>query len=135
MSETNQTFCASFASEAKYEAGLRGHFEYRGLGISEATGGRYHAAVSRVCEGTKGTQTLGHTGMHRHMVDFQMFYVLKGWCTMDYEDHGEMTLREGDCCFQPAAIIHDEISCSEDFECIEIYSPAEHETVPVESAR
>ena len=51
-------------------------------------------AVSRCSvarAGAKGTQTLGHTGMHGHRVDFQMFYVLKGWCTMDYEDQGEMT--------------------------------------------
>ena len=51
---------------------------------------------------------------------------------MEYEGEGTMTFHEGDSCLQPAAIAHDEIVCSEDFECIEIYSPAKHETVAID---
>ena len=53
--------------------GLRSFFEYRDLGLSEATGGRYHAQVIRAsapCE--------DGTGPHRHALEFQMVYVLKG---------------------------------------------------------
>mgnify|MGYP001303226073 FL=1 len=132
MGDTKQSFCASFASESQYQSGLRGQIEYRDLGISDATGGQYHATVMRIREDAKGDQVLGHTGMHRHMCDFQMFYVLKGWCKMEYEGQGEMTFREGDCCLQPAAIAHNELACSEDFECIEIYTPAKHETVALD---
>ena len=132
MSETKQSFCASFAHQANFERGLRSCFEYRDLGIGEATAGQFHAAISRVHEGAKGAQELRTTGMHRHLCDFQMFYVLKGWVTMVYEDEGEFTFHEGDCCLQPAGIAHNEIQCSEDFQCLEIYSPAVHETVAMD---
>ena len=132
MNKTPQQFCASRADEATYESGLRGCFEYRDLGIAEATGGQFHAAISRVREGFKGNQHIRTTGMHRHLCDFQMFYVLKGWVKMYYEGQGEVTLYAGDNCLQPAGILHNEIQCSEDFECLEIYSPAVHETVPVD---
>ena len=129
MSNNSQKFSASFAKEAQFEAGLRGCFEYRDLGINDATHGQYHAAISRVRSEFKGDQNIRTTGMHRHLCDFQMFYVLKGWVTMYYEGEGEVTLRAGDNCLQPAGILHNEIQCSEDFECLEIYSPASHETV------
>ncbi len=124
-----QKFCASLAKDAEFEEGLRGCFEYRDLGIADATNGQFHAAISRVRDGFKGDQHIRTTGMHRHLCDFQMFYVLKGWVTMYYEGEGEVTLYAGDNCLQPAGIRHNEIQCSEDFECLEIYSPAIHETV------
>ena len=132
MSENEQLFCANLLKEAKFEKGLRGCFEYRDLGVSNATHGQFHAAVTRVHESAKGDQDLRTTGMHRHECDFQMFYVLKGWVTMVYEGVGEFTFHEGDCCLQPAGIAHNEIRCSEDNECLEIYSPAVHKTVALE---
>jgi hypothetical protein len=92
MSSNKQKFCASRASEASYEAGLRGCFEYRDLGIADATHGQFHAAISRVRNGFRGDQHIRTTGMHRHLCDFQMFYVLKGWVTMYYDGEGEVTL-------------------------------------------
>lgn len=127
-----QKFKTSLAKEANFEQGLRDCFEYRDLGITEATHSRFHAAISRVKAGFKGDQYLRTTGMHRHLCDFQMFYVLKGWVTMYYEGEGEVTLHAGDNCLQPAGIVHNEIQCSEDFECLEIYSPAIHETVAID---
>ena len=118
----------------KIRKGLRGCFEYRDLGVSNATHGQFHAAVTRVHASAKGDQDLRTTGMHRHECDFQMFYVLKGWVTMVYEGVGEFTFHEGDCCLQPAGIAHNEIRCSEDNECLEIYSPAVHKTVALEEA-
>jgi mannose-6-phosphate isomerase-like protein (cupin superfamily) len=132
MSNNSQKFSASLAKEAQFEAGLRGCFEYRDLGINDATHGQYHAAISRVRSEFKGDQNIRTTGMHRHLCDFQMFYVLKGWVTMYYEGEGEVTLHAGDNCLQPAGISHNEVQCSEDFECLEIYSPATHETVAID---
>ena len=132
MGQNKQSFCASLAKDAKYEPGLRRFLEYRDLGISEATQGQFHAAVIRVTKDAKGVQDFRTTGVHRHECDFQMFYVLKGWVTMYYEGVGEITLHEGDCCLQPASIAHDEISCSEDNETLEVYSPAVHKTVALE---
>ena len=61
-----------------------------------------------------------------------MFYVLKGWITMVYENEGEFTFHEGDCCLQPAGIAHNEIRCSEDNVTLEVYSPAVHNTEAIE---
>ena len=50
----DQKFCASYLKDAEFRGGLRSCFEYRDLGISEATGGTFHAAISRVparCQG------------------------------------------------------------------------------------
>ena len=132
MTDRAQKFSASLSSEAVFEKGLRNCCEYRDLDITDATHGQYHAAISRVRPEFKGDQHIRTTGMHRHLCDFQMFYVLKGWVTMYYEGQGEITLRAGDNCLQPAGIVHNEIQCSEDFECLEIYSPAVHETVVVD---
>jgi mannose-6-phosphate isomerase-like protein (cupin superfamily) len=68
------------------------------------------------------------TGLHQHLCDFQMFYVLNGWIKFVYEGHGEHTFTKGDCVLQPPAIVHNELDCSDDLEVLEIYSPAVHET-------
>lgn len=132
MTESKQLFVADMADGAKFEKGLRSCFEYRDLGVGNATHGKFHAAVSRVQAGAKGDQELRTTGMHCHLCDFQMFYVLKGWVTMVYDGEGEFTFREGDSCLQPAGIAHNELQCSADFECLEIYSPAVHDTVAMD---
>lgn len=45
----------------------------------------------------------------------------------------KITFHPDDCCMQPAGIVHNEIQCSSDFECLELYSPAVHDTVQVEA--
>jgi mannose-6-phosphate isomerase-like protein (cupin superfamily) len=95
MNDSPQNFSANLATEAQFKMGLRGCFEYRDLGINDATYGQYHAAISRVRPEFKGDQNIRTTDTHRHLCDFQMFYVLKGWVTMDYEGEGQATLGEG----------------------------------------
>ena len=131
MSKTEQKFCTSLAKDAKYEDGLRGFMEYRDLGIADATGGRFRAHVIRIKDGA-GDFELHTTGLHRHDLDFQMFYVLKGWIRFTYEDQGEHTFGPGDCCMQPAGIVHNELDCSDDLELLEITSPAKYETVVID---
>ena len=48
MKAHDQKFCTSSVAGAKWTQGLRKFFEYRDLGISEATGGAYNAHVIRV---------------------------------------------------------------------------------------
>ena len=66
-------------------------------------------------------------------VDFQFFYVVKGWIKFVYDgQEGEKPFSAGDCVLQPAAIRHNELACSDDLEVLEIYSPAIHETRSVD---
>jgi len=134
MSETAQRFSASLAKDAVYTAGLRSFMEYRDLGIADATHGQFRAHVVRIKKEAAGDHDLHTTGLHRHLCDFQMFYVLKGWIRFIYEGQGEHRFGPGDCVLQPAGIVHNELDCSDDLELLEIYSPAVHPTVRVETA-
>jgi mannose-6-phosphate isomerase-like protein (cupin superfamily) len=121
-------FSASHAKDAEFKSdGLRSCFEYRDLGIAEATGGRAMAHVIRARDG-------GHAGFgwHKHVLEFQMYYVLKGWVEFDYEGVGIVRAEAGSCVNQPPGIRHAEIAHSDDLELIEITLPAEFETVDVE---
>jgi mannose-6-phosphate isomerase-like protein (cupin superfamily) len=124
-----QLFNASFAKNAVYKPGLRSFMEYRDLGIERATHGKFRAHVIRIKKDAGGVHDLHTTGLHKHLCDFQMFYVLKGWIKFIYEGEGEHTFQAGDCVLQPAGIVHNELDCSDDLEVLEIYSPAVHETV------
>jgi mannose-6-phosphate isomerase-like protein (cupin superfamily) len=135
MSDKEQKFSASYAKDAVYKTGLRDFMEYRDLGNADATHGQFRAHVIRVKPDHRGVdQDLHTTGLHQHLCDFQMFYVLKGWIKFIYDgQEGELTFRAGDCVMQPAGIVHNEIACSDDVEVLEIYSPAVHETRVVEA--
>ena len=128
MSEPKQQFSASLAKDAVYRPGLRSFMEYRDLGIEQAAHGRFRAHVIRIKPEAAGDHALHTTGLHQHLCDFQMFYVLKGWIKFVYEGQGEHTFHAGDCVLQPPAIVHNELDCSDDLEVLEIYSPAVHPT-------
>ena len=129
MSKEKQKFSVSYAKDGAYKDGLRDFLEYRDLGIDAATHGQFRAHVVRVKSHHTGDQDMHTTGLHQHLCDFQMFYVLKGWVRFVYEgQEGELTFRAGDCVLQPAGIVHNEMACSDDLEILEIYSPAVHET-------
>jgi mannose-6-phosphate isomerase-like protein (cupin superfamily) len=132
MNEAKQLFSASFAKDAVYKTGLRSFMEYRDLGIEKATHGKFRAHVIRIKKDAGSAHELHTTGLHRHLCDFQMFYVLKGWIKFVYEGEGEYLFHAGDCVLQPAGIVHNELDCSDDLEVLEIYSPAMHETVVVD---
>ena len=121
-------FVASHAKDAHFERGLRAFFEYRDLGIKDATGGAFGAHVIRAIPGEHATGQ-----WHTHDLPFQMFFVLKGWVRFEYEDIGEKTFRAGDCCYQPRLVRHREMAHSDDVEILEITGPAEFETKNVEA--
>ncbi len=119
-----QGFTVSHADDGKFEGrGLRAFFEYRQLGISEATQGKFGAHVIRAVPGRHS-----EAAWHTHDLDFQMAYVTRGWVVFDYEGQGEVILRAGSCALQPPGIRHREVTHSDDLELIEITSPAEFET-------
>jgi quercetin dioxygenase-like cupin family protein len=103
--------------------GLRSFFEYRELGVREATDGKVAAHVIRA---RPGEAVSG--GEHHHEVEFQMIYCLKGWIKFDYEGVGEVLLEPGSCVHQPPGIRHTELGHSEDLELLEIVIPADFET-------
>ncbi|WP_223422988.1 cupin domain-containing protein [Tateyamaria pelophila] len=116
----NQAFTIAHADAGQFEgAGLRPFFEYRQLGISEATQGAFGAHVIRAVPGMESPAT-----WHSHDLDFQMVYVTKGWVVFEYEAQGEHLLREGSCVLQPPGIKHREVRHSDDLELIEITAPA-----------
>ena len=119
-----QAFTISHADAGLFEAqGLRAFFEYRQLGIREATGGRFGAHVIRAVPGRHS-----EAQWHTHELDFQIVYVTRGWVVFEYEGQGEHVLREGSCVLQPPGIRHREVRHSDDLELVEITSPAEFET-------
>ena len=120
-------FSVSHAKDAQYATnGLRDFFEYRDLGIREASGGAFNAHVIRARPG----KDLAHTNRHLHELEFQMVYVLRGWVRFEYAGIGEVRLEAGDCVHQPPGIAHTELGHSDDLEMIEITSPAEFATRP-----
>lgn len=122
-------FTISHADSGVFEgAGLRPFFEYRQLGISEATGGKHGAHVIRAVPGMESPGT-----WHTHKLDFQMVYVTQGWVVFEYEGEGEHVLRAGSCVLQPSGIRHREVRHSDDMELIEIVSPAEFDTDAAEA--
>lgn len=117
-------FSVRHVADSPFESdGLRAFFEYRDLGINEATGGQFGAHVIRAKPGTEANPQ-----WHTHQLEFQMVYVTRGWILFEYEGAGEVRLEAGSCVHQPPGIRHREIAYSEDLELIEITSPAEFGT-------
>jgi len=109
---------------------LRSCFEYRDLGINEATGGLAMAHVIRALPGKHGG-----FGWHKHKLEFQMYYVLKGWVKFNYDGVGEVVARAGSCVLQPPGIRHAELDHSDDVQILEITLPGKFKTVEVAAPR
>jgi len=123
---TTQGFIVSHAQDATFERGLRSFFEYRDLGIRQATDGRAVAHVIRAAAGTAFSSQL-----HLHRTTFQLVYVLKGWIEFEYEGQGRVRLEAGSCVHQPPGIRHREVGHSEDVEMLEIVLPGDFKTEEV----
>jgi quercetin dioxygenase-like cupin family protein len=125
---TTKGFTVSHARDAEFVSGLRSFFEYRDLGIKDATAGRVAAHVIRAVPGAPFSGT-----PHRHGVAFQLVYVLKGWVEFEYEGQGPMRLEAGACVHQPPGIRHRELGHSDDLELLEIVMPADYTTQEVDA--
>ena len=131
MKKSKYKFNVSFEDKAVYKDGLRDFLEYRDLGIKDASNGEYKAHILRVKKSCKGDQEIHTTGFHKHVVTFQMYYVLEGWVKFIYDGEGTFTFKKGDCVYAPPSIKHNEISCSDNFEALEILAPGTHDTIKV----
>lgn len=125
-----QGFVASHARQAKFERGLRSFYEYRDLGIKEATGGRVDAHVIRAAAGKDFSSQ-----PHIHKTTFQLVYILKGWIEFEYEGQGVVRLEAGSCVHQPPEIRHRELGHSEDIEMLEIVLPGNFATEEVDKVQ
>jgi quercetin dioxygenase-like cupin family protein len=121
-------FAVSHARDATFERGLRSFFEYRDLGIREATGG---AAVAHVIRAAAGQAFASQP--HLHETAFQLVYVLKGWIEFEYEGQGRVRLDAGSCVYQPPGIRHRELGHSDDVEMLEVVLPADFATREVDA--
>ena len=120
---TTRGFVASHLKDARFERGLRSFYEYRDLGIKEATDGRVAAHVIRAAEGREFSSQ-----PHLHATELQLVYVLKGWIEFEYEGQGVVRLEAGSCVHQPPRIRHRELGHSPDIEMLEIVLPASFAT-------
>jgi quercetin dioxygenase-like cupin family protein len=125
---TTQGFVVSHAPGARFERGLRSFYEYRDLGIKEATAGRVDAHVIRAAAGKEFSSQ-----PHIHRTSFQLVYVLKGWIEFEYEGQGRVRLEAGSCVHQPPEIRHREVGHSEDIEMLEVVLPAGFATEEVDA--
>ena len=119
-------FVATHARDARFERGLRSFFEYRDLGIQAVTQGRVDAHVIRAAAGSAFSSQ-----PHRHLTQFQLVYVLKGWIEFEYEGQGVVRLEAGSCVHQPPGIRHRELGHSVDIEMLEVVLPAGFSTEEV----
>ena len=125
---TTKGFTVSHAGNANFERGLRSFYEYRDLGIKQATDGRVDAHVIRAAAGSEFSSQ-----PHIHKTIFQLVYVLKGWIEFEYEGQGRVRLEAGSCVHQPPEIRHRETGHSDDIEMLEIVLPANFRTEEVAS--
>lgn len=115
------------ARDRAFDPGLRAFFAYAGLGVAEATGGRFGAHVIRAVPGARPEPR-----WHRHALEFQLVWVVRGWVRFEYEDIGEVLLEAGSSVLQPPGIRHREVAHSDDLELVEITAPAQFETQPAD---
>jgi hypothetical protein len=123
---TKQKFAVSHHREADFAVGLRNYAKYRDLGIAAASGGMVQAHVIRFVPPFDPKQP---STPHYHEVDFQMIYVLKGWCRTEFVGEGVHTFEAGSCWIQPPRIKHAVRGYSDDCELLEIVLPAGFGTV------
>ncbi len=120
---TNEpAFVLSRAADASVGAGRAG-MGYRDL-IPERQGGRYIASHISIPVGGPVPDYV-----HHHDIRFQMIFCHAGWADLVYEDQGEpFRFVAGDCVLQPPHIRHRVLHTSDEFEVVEIGSPAVHDT-------
>jgi mannose-6-phosphate isomerase-like protein (cupin superfamily) len=120
-----QTFTPSFFERSPFTPkGLRSFWEYRDLGVEAGSQGKVRAQVLRA----KQPCPPGGTGWHYHELDFQMYYVLKGYIRTRVEGQGELTFKTGDSWLQPPHTKHCIVDFSTDLELLEVISPADFGT-------
>jgi hypothetical protein len=70
------------------------------------------------------------TGWHKHVADFHIVIMLKGWARFMYEGE-EHPVATGDCVHQRSGITHYLFDYSPDMEYLELVGPADSKTLDV----
>jgi mannose-6-phosphate isomerase-like protein (cupin superfamily) len=108
-------------------SGRRTFVQYRDVGVTDSMQGRASASVARLPDGNHQ-----QTGWHYHTCDI-IFYILKGWLEVEFEDLGFVHLDAGAVVTIPTGRIHNELRASPDMEVFEVTFPAEVGTISVEA--
>src|SRR3954452_9559531 len=103
--------------------GLRDFFLYRDLGVAAATNGKVVAHLVKA-----NLPPVDGTGWHRHLADFQIVIMIKGWARFMYGDQ-ETLVSAGDCVHQRPRISHYLFYYPPDMAYLEIVGPADFGTV------
>ena len=119
-----QQFVLTQFDEADFEQGDRPWVRERNLGFESATSGMVGIKHYRI----SGQHNKPGLVFHRHRVELQIQYVLKGWVTMEFEGQPPFTAHAGSAWLQPPGILHRVIDYSDDMESLEINVPASFET-------
>ncbi len=102
---------------ATWEPSRFAGFEWRDLGMADATDGLAGAAVLRVA-GTAQPLTI------RHDAELMFVFVLAGRARLTDRSHDEWSLTGGDCFAVPGGDEHTLTDCSDDLELLEVVLPA-----------
>jgi quercetin dioxygenase-like cupin family protein len=115
-------------SEPVLVKGRREFFNYRDLGVAEASGGAMRAQVMTSSQGMSRP-----TGWHYHECDGQFVYVLKGWVDLEFEDGRTIRIGEGDSLYIPGFVRHNEIRTADALEILEVSVPGQMGTTPCDA--
>jgi quercetin dioxygenase-like cupin family protein len=103
--------------------GRRSFFNYRDLGVTDATAGLMRAQV------TIATGVMEQTGWHYHVCESQFIMALRGWIDLQFEDGRIIRVDTGESLFIPPGLKHNETAISEDLELLEVSVPAKMQTI------
>lgn len=106
------------AKEPTLVKGRRDFFQYRDLGVAEASAGMLRAQVMSSSQGLSRP-----TGWHFHECDGQFVYVLKGWVDLEFEDGRTIRVEQGDSLFIPGYLKHNETRTAAELEILEVSTP------------
>ena len=110
-------------ADAGFGVGRAG-MQYRDL-VPQRHGGRYVASHIAIPVGGPVPDYV-----HHHHIRFQMIFCHAGWADLVYEDQGPaFRFEAGDGVLQPPHIRHRVLATSDEFEVVEIGSPAVHDTL------
>ena len=112
------------AENSPFVKGRRDFFNYRDLGVTDASGGSMRAQV------TMATGVMKETGWHYHVCETQFILTLKGWIDLQFEDGRTIRISEGESLYIPPGVKHNETAISSDLEFLEISVPAKMGTIP-----
>ena len=104
--------------------GRRAFFNYRDLGVADASNGEIKAQVMTSIKGLTEP-----TGWHYHKCESQFVHMIKGWVDLEFETGEQIRLKAGESLYIPGGMRHNEFGTSEDLEILEIVVPANMGTV------